>query len=331
MNIGIICTWPWGVKNAESEVILRMQTACNNIGANLFCITKEGFIVDENFSKTTQKFDVNTLDFLITMHYEDFKMLDCFTYHALWNPPKITLQYSLYPLYMKNIATNDDFLIYDKGGMSNHLKSILIDNPRNLDGASSLTASFSYTDAIEPELPKDIKLFYCGVNWERYIKNAESRHTGLFKLLDEQDNVNLYGPEHSWDGYNNYKGSIPFDGTTILKEIHKCGVGLALSSDYHYRAGAATNRIYEISAAGCITISDTNSFIMENFGDSVLYIDYDKKDYKKMYEQINNHLSWIKNNPEAALEKAKKAQEIFKTKFSLEKQLTENYINIVTS
>lgn len=326
IKFAVVVTWPWGVKNAESEVINRMKFAAANIGAELVCITKEGFIVNEDFRKTEKKVDVNSLDFVITLHYEDIKLQDVFYYHTLWNPPKITLQYPLYHVYAKNIASNDDFLIYDDGGMSDHLKSILSDKPRVLEGASSLTASFSEKAILTPYIPEKPILFYCGMNWERFI-GAESRHAGLFGLLDNYDDVNFYGPDHSWDGYSRYKGSIPFDGVSLIEEIHKCGVVLALSSDYHYRAGAATNRIYEACAGGAVTISDTNRFIMRHFGDSVLYIDYDKENPKKMFEQIRHHLDWIKKNPDEALKKAQKAQKIFVEKFALEKQLRDIIAN----
>ncbi|MBQ6534344.1 MAG: hypothetical protein IJI37_04170, partial [Opitutales bacterium] len=183
IRIGIICTWPWGVKNAESEVINRMRVAAENIGAELVCITKEGFLVDGDCAKTDIKIDYKTLNFVISMHYEDVKMTDVFHYHTLWNPPKITLQYDLYHLYAKNIASHDDYLIYDDGGMSDHLKTVLADRPRDLAGASSLTASFSKTAYIPAEIPESPVLFYCGMNWERFI-GAQSRHGGLFKLLD---------------------------------------------------------------------------------------------------------------------------------------------------
>ena len=323
VKFAIIDTWPWGVKNAESEVINRMKVAAENIGAELICVTKEGFLVDEHFQKTNEKVDSSELDFVLSMHYEDIKMQDAFHYHILWNPPKITLQYDLYHLYAKNIASHDDYLIYDDGGMSFHLKTLLSDHPRDLANASSLTASFSKTAAIPPQIPENPVLFYCGVNWERFIQGAESRHGGLFSLMDQQKDVNLYGPEHSWDGYKRYHGSIPFDGTSLINEIHQCGVVLALSSDYHYRAGAATNRIYEACAGGAITISDTNRFIKKHFGDSVLYIDYDKKHPDKMFTQIRMHLDWIRRHPDKALEKAQRAQQIFIEKFSLEKQLSD--------
>lgn len=49
ITFGIIDTWPWGVKNAESEVVSRIKVAADNIGAKLVCLTKEGFIVNDEF------------------------------------------------------------------------------------------------------------------------------------------------------------------------------------------------------------------------------------------------------------------------------------------
>jgi hypothetical protein len=116
-----------------------------------------------NFNKRIRKVDVQDLEFVISMHYEDLKMLDVFHYHLLWNPLKITLQYPLYHLYSKNIISHDDYLIYDDGGMSNHLKMMLSEHPRDLKVPSVLTPSFSRSAVIEPELLENPTLFYCGM------------------------------------------------------------------------------------------------------------------------------------------------------------------------
>ena len=321
-NIGIICTWPWGVVNAESEVICRMKVAAQRIGANLIVITKEGYLVDESFHKTENRVDENTLDFIISMHYEDVKLLDVFHYHTVWNPPNIMLQYEAHPIYAQNMASNDDFLIYDDGGMKNYIQSLLDGKALDLETVSSLTASFSETMLLPPAIPEKPSLFYCGSNWERFLKK-EQRHKGLFSLLDKQSYTHLYGPKHAWDGYKTFKGTIPFDGESLIKTIQQCGVVLALTSDYHYRAGAATNRIYEACAGGAVTITDTNRFIKKHWGDSVLYIDYDPAHPERMFKQIDAHMKWIASHPKEALAMAQRAQKICREKFALEKQLTD--------
>ena len=78
-------------------------------------------------------------------------------------------------------------MIYDDGGMSDHLQAMLIDTPRNLQGASSLIAGFPATATMKTNLDNPT-LFYCGINWEKMI-GATPRHEGLFQLLDKLDNV----------------------------------------------------------------------------------------------------------------------------------------------
>lgn len=318
-TIGVVYTWPGAEPNAEAEFLYRLlSTKIDNF--KIVPISVGGFILNNKLQLTTKKLTDNCFNFIISIHYEDVKMLDNFYYHTVWNPPENTLQYAQYPFLMENIISNDDFLIYDDGGMSNHLKAMLIDSPRNLDDASSLTASFPASAVLEPELGS-YSLFYCGINWEKMI-GIQPRHEGLFKLLDQCGDVCLYGPSETWKGYRSYKGKIPFDGFSLVKEAHKCGVVLALSSDFHYRAGAATNRIYEGCAAGAVIISDRNRFITKHFRDSILYIDFDKENPQKMFNQIKEHLDWIKNNPKEALDLARKSQKIFLEKFTLEKQLS---------
>lgn len=319
-TIAVVYTWPGVTESGEIEFLNRFKVAATNIGYNVAVISKERHILDENYQVTPQILNDENLKFLLIIHYEDFKNLDTLTYKALWNPPSIPLQYDSYPHSVKNIISNDDFLIYDDGGMSDHLRAMVIDTPRHLEGASSLTASFPATSLKKPEL-KDPTLFYCGINWERMV-GTEPRHEGLFHQLDELGNVNFYGPSSNWQGYKSYKGSIPFDGFSLVEEAHKCGVVLALSSDFHYRAGAATNRVYEGCAAGAVIISDTNRFIKKHFGDSILYIDFDKDHPERMFRQIKQHLDWIRCNRDAALELARKAQNIFLERFTLEKQIT---------
>lgn len=320
-KIAIVCTWPGTKINAEAEFVTRIKVAANNIGWDIICITRDGYVLDDELNITGQKVIENEIYFAITMHYEDRKLLDIYTYHAIWNPPGIILQYEKYPQFKLNIIGNDDFLTYDDGGMIDHLRLMLEDDRKDLKDNSYLTASFPATAAKTSLLDNPV-LFYCGINWEKMV-GIKPRHDGLFHMLDKLPNVKFFGPDVTWKGYKNYCGTIPFDGFSLLEEANKAGVVLAISSDNHYFAGAATNRVYEGCAAGAVIISDTNSFIQKNFGDSILYIDYNKNNPEKMYAQICKHLTWIDANKESAKCLAKKSQEIFKNKFALEKQLLD--------
>ena len=69
-------------------------------------------------------------------------------------------------------------------------------------------------------------------------------------------------------------------------------------------------------------ISDKNEFVEREFKESVLYIDQSRDD---MFEHIESHMRWIRENPEIAMEKARLAHAIFLEKFTLEKQLEKFY------
>lgn len=327
--IGIVNPWP-GDESAEAEVLTRIQRAAKENDIGYVMMDNFGHLLDSNQRATKELVDPERLSFVITTHYETPKILNAFYYHTLWNPPEIPLNLDYYTDRVTNqYIMNDDFLIYDTGGMSNHLRSMLMNCPRTLKGASMLTASFPVSAVLAPNL-KNPTMFYCGMNWERVV-HGTNRHEGLFKLLDQTGKVKFFGPEQvkawgglrPWDGYQCYQYSIPFDGFSILKEINQCGVCLVLSSDIHRRAGSATNRTYEACAAGAVIISDDNSFMLEHFGDAALFINYNKNNPEDTFRQIMEKYDWIVTHPDEALALAKRAQEIFLQKFTLDMQLNQ--------
>lgn len=332
-RIAAINPWP-GDKSAESEVLTRMQKACRDIGIDYVILDDFGYILDETTQERTSVLvDPDSLDFAISTHYETPKTINTFYYHALWNPPEIPLNLSYYTERVtNNYIMNDDYLTYDSGGMRNHLKTMLLNCPRNIDDTSMLVASFPESCMLEPKL-ENPTMFYCGMNWEKVVHNS-NRHDGLFKLLDQTQKVKFFGPDivaawgglKPWEGYKCYQYSIPFDGFSILNEINQCGICLVISSDIHRRAGAVTNRAYEACAAGAVMISDENEFMLQNFSDAALFIRYNKNAPKDTFDQIMEKYRWILSHPEEALSLARRAQEIFRARFSLDKQLV-NIIN----
>lgn len=327
-TIGIVNPWP-GDKSAEAEVLSRMKVGAEEVGLGYVMLDNFGHILEEDTQKATDKYvDPQTLQFIITTHYDTEKTIDSFYYHTLWNPPEIPLNLPDYDIRVSNnYLMNDDYLIYDFGGMKNHLRTILDNKPRTIEGASSLTASFPKCRMLEPKL-ENPKLFYCGMNWEKVVSNS-NRHEGLFKLLDETGKVKFFGPDkveawgglRPWEGYKCYQYSIPFDGFSILNEINDCGICLVLSSDIHRRAGAATNRTYEACAAGAVIISDDNEFMLHYFKDAALFIEYNKENPKDTFEQIMEKYQWIVTHKDEALKLAKRAQEVFCQMFSVDEQL----------
>lgn len=328
-SFGLVYPWP-GTDTAETELLARATKAAENIGFHCVMLSDFGQILDETQHETDEFVKPADLDYIMTTHYESHKSVDSYYYHLLWNPPDIPLNTVYYEgKVIDNYVMNDDYLIYDFGGMSNHLRSMLVNKPRTLEGASAFVGSFPKSAVMSPNL-ENPKLFYCGMNWEKVVNNS-NRHSGLFELLDKTGKVKFYGPDvvetwggiRPWEGYDCYQYSIPFDGFSILKEINSCGICLAISSDAHRRAGAVTNRAYEACAAGAVIISDNNVFMEEYFGDSVLYITYNKNNPQDTYDQIMEKYRWIVEHKEEAMEMAKRSQQIFVDKFCMEKGILD--------
>lgn len=329
-TMGIVSPWP-GDLCAETEVLSRMKVGAEDAGLGYIMLDNFGHVLDGETQKATEEYvKQENLQYVVTTHYESEKTVDSFYYHTLWNPPEIPLNLPDYSTRVtNNYLMNDDYLIYDFGGMSNHLKVILMNRPRTLEGASTLTASFPMSRMLQPKL-EEPKLFYCGMNWEKVVSNS-NRHEGLFKLLDETGKVKFFGPDkvaawgglRPWEGYKCYQYSIPFDGFSILDEINQCGICLVLSSDIHRRAGAATNRTYEACAAGAVIISDDNEFMQHYFKDAALFIEYNKNNPKDTFDQIMEKYQWIVDHREEALEMARRAQQIFIEHFSVDNQMVK--------
>ncbi len=327
-SIGIINPWP-GSMSAESEVLSRMRVGCADAGVKMTMLSNYGHVLNPDTQEQTENYvNPEDLDFVISTHYDSHKSVDSFYYHTLWNPPEIPLNLVDYSgRVTDNYLMNEDYLIYDNGGMSNHLRCILMNKPRDISDASSLTASFPKSRILEPKL-EDPKMFYCGMNWECVV-NKSNRHEGLFKLLDKTEKVKFFGPEKNeawggirpWEGYQCYQYSIPFDGFSILEEINDCGICLVLSSDIHRRAGSATNRTYEACAAGAVIISDDNPFMLKYFKDAALFIRYNKNDPQDTFNQLMEKYQWIISHKDEALKIAKRAQEVFLEKFALDYQI----------
>jgi hypothetical protein len=323
MKFGVITPWP-GVKNAEYEVIKRLEIVAKKLGHQCISLSNDGCILDKNHKRTDEYVVVDEqVDFVLSMHFETPKLIDVTMYQAMWNPPDFSIDHVDYKRFSDHHLMYDDLLVYDSEGIVNHAKTMLLRSNLKLD------ESFSFVPSVpdigcEPNVD-DPKLFYCGINWER-CTNKEGRHHGLFELLDRKPYMRIYGPKkfidiEPWKGFKSYQFPVPFDGTSMIREINECGVSLVLSSDVHRKAGAATNRLYESCAAGAVIIADDNPFVKKYFHDAALFIDYDKDDPHYTFRQIDLHVKWIKKHPEEAKKLAIKAQKIFRDKFSLESQI----------
>ncbi len=175
-----------------------------------------------------------------------------------------------------------------------------------------------YITEYAPANPQ--KLYYSGGKlWDKTRGSVKYRE--VYKKLDSAGYFAVSGPEDTWqDMPNSWIGLIPFDGKSLLAKIHDAGMELVLHHAEHLRGGAPTARIFEAAAANVVIISDKHPFVMQNFGDNVLYIDV-SQDADSIFNQIDRHVKWILAHPIEAKQKAANCNAIFKQKYSLEQQL----------
>ncbi|MDK2084130.1 hypothetical protein PT502_10020 [Aliarcobacter butzleri] len=322
MKFAVASAWP-EVKNAEYECIERIKLASKNIGVECVVVDNEGYIIGHNDKRTGEYLDGNEVEFVIALHFVTEKLYDCYMYGAMWNPPKFLMDWD-YNIEAVKYFTYDDYLIYNSKQIVAHLENLISSTNKDISNAIHFVPSVP-GDVMTPQLGSNPKLFYSGINWEK-CTNSKGRHHDLFKALDEENMTKIYGPEKffdaiPWEGFKTYSGSLPFDGISAIKAVNECGMSLVITSDTHRDAEAATNRLYESCAAGAVIISDDNPFVINEFGNSVLYFKYYKDNTEKNLAQIKTHVKWILENKEEALKLAKKSQEIYEKKFKLDNVL----------
>jgi hypothetical protein len=130
-------------------------------------------------------------------------------------------------------------------------------------------------------------------------------------VLDDAKAADFYGPkfvdeQEAWAGFSSYKGTIPFDGVSLIRVMAQYKAVLALSSPVHLRSETSSSRVFEGFSAGVPVISDENPHVKKLFGDDVFYFSGTSED-EKCYA-ILELLSYIEDNPDVVLQKVQSAQ-----------------------
>jgi hypothetical protein len=319
-KFAVIKLWP-GQKAAEDEVIERLKIAAKLL--DLECVVVDSFacLIHPPYTQLTQ----DDVDFVLSLHFETPKRFDIFSFVTLWNPLQFYHDWG-YRKFTRHILTHDDFLSCDSTSGDDHVMRTISSGHTRECPLFRFYPTLS-GPILEPTLG-DKQVFYAGMNWEKSAKRT-ARHDGLLGLLDQRDDLRIYGPKiycgvEVWEGFKSYVGSIPFDGVSVVRLINQSGISLVLSSQAHARAEMMSSRIFESSAAGAVIICNENPFARRHFGDSLLYIDTSLPP-EETYGQVQSHLSWIKSEPAKALELARRSQAIFRENFRLDTCLERIY------
>jgi len=323
-NFVVPHTWP-NIKNAESEVIQRLARAATNIGCTMIVTDNDGYPIWSNREVALDgatRIDAKRFDFMISLHFESPKLIDVFSYYAVWQPLDFYFSFG-YHESVEKILTHNACLSCRSNIADIHIENLFRSIRPDHDPHYDLLFHSPPEPYLTPNITGDARLFYVGVNWER-LGGKKGRHHRLLSMLDRAGLIDIYGPKEllgskPWEGYESYRGELPFDGKSVVHAINRSGICLALSSDAHKRTGLMSNRLFEGLAAGAAVVAESNSFVDTYFSDVVYYVDDSNDD--DLFEQIRSIIEGIRRDPTDAIERAKLGQQRLEEAFSLEKCL----------
>jgi len=309
MKIAIYHPWP---RSAEAEVAKRYVIAGNNLS---------GVEIRETHTAD----DVNRFqpDFVLSLAVYSPKAFKFPCYHIPNQPFEYYHAEQVDEIYgdsvlIRGLLSHDGYLTLSKK-IAHCLSDLCFGAGKTFTCETGYFNTVQKTKFIEPNFSSP-KAAYCGTNWDQPYSGY--RFGEIFEeLIRDKTPIKFFGPEKAWQHVPKkfYGGKVPFDGESIFESYRKCGIGLALNKKDFFDYDLPTSRIFEIVASGALCISDRLPFVVDNFGDSVLYVDNNNPEIAA--EEIREHIEWVTNNPEKALVKAREAHRIFNEKFALENMI----------
>jgi len=334
-HIAVFHTWP-EIKNAEYEIVARLIDASRLVGIDMSIVDNHGYVLwsTKPTGGAQHRIGYGECDFAISLHFESPKTIDVHSYAAIWNPLDFYFSWG-YEQTVNKFLTHNDLLSCGSDFAEAHALNLL----RAFGRVPPLPLPRLYhtvprTD-YKPSLNKDSRVFYVGINWER-INNERGRHHDILLGLDKAGLIDIYGPEtfqgiKPWEGYQGYRGSIPFDGSSLVRRIARSGICLAFSSASHQRSGIMSSRLFEGLAAGALVIANRHPFVEKYFKDKVHVVD-DSLPPEAVLSQVVDIVEQARANPAQANKLAKEAQDHFLENFSLDQclvKLTETHASRV--
>lgn len=321
----VVLTWP-SIQNAEYEVVQRVLRAAANIGALAWVVDNDGYPLwsnDPDQPCPERRLTRNDCAFVISLHFESPRFYDIPSYTALWNPPEFYVSFG-YGRTIAQLASHMDVLSCRSEVADAHAANLYTGLDRTLPEPFPPLFHGVPRPYPEPCQDESSRLFYVGINWER-ISGEKGRHHQLLQQLDAEDLISIYGPEKllgiaPWQGFATYRGSIPFDGASVVARINEAGICLALSSKAHQVSGIMSNRLFEALAGGAVIIANPHPFIDKYFADLVHVVD-DRAPTEEIVAQIRELVLRVRADPAEARCRARLGQERLAQAFSLEDSL----------
>ena len=327
----IIHTWP-ELRNAEYEVVQRILAAAARVSRHVAVVDNYGYVVwaDKALNLTPRvPLPVDAVDFLISLHFESPRVVDLYSYYALWQPLDFYRDFG-YERSVDKFSSHNDIISCSSDIADAHALNRLAG--LNRPPLTPLPPMFHALPEpfLPPNITKNAKLFYIGINWER-IGRPKGRFHDTLTLLDREGLTEIYGPQKMlgvapWEGFRTYVGELPFDGSSVKQAINHAGVCLALSSEPHKATGIMSNRLFEGFAGGAAVIATPNPLIDKFFSDCVYLVD-DSHGEEILGKQIVAALEDIRARPTEAKRRALEGQRVMREHCSLEQSIEDLFLH----
>ena len=318
-TIAVIRMWPEQAC-AEHECVERLRTAAELVGVRVIELDKFGHIVGTPRQRVARE----DVDFVIHLHYETAKTYDAVSVAAMWNPTQFYFDWG-FDRHWSNQMSHD---VYAYTG-SPEIKKLVRASRGDCVAADMPLLNHTLADPIiPPRIHDEYRVFYCGINWEK-LTNKPARHDAVLRELDKQGVLDVYGPREIrgvklWDGYEGYRGSLPFDGRTIIGKIADAGACLVFSSEAHINSGIMSSRLFEAMAAGAVVIGDEHPFLTAAIGDNYIRVPSTLPAEERV-KRIVEALERFGRDPQEALTLASASQQAMLASYHLCTQLANVY------
>jgi glycosyltransferase involved in cell wall biosynthesis len=292
---------PW-IDSSENQGFMSMAQAARRIGIDLVACGDETQI------------EACRPDFVLSVATSMAKITDYPTYLTMHEPKAYLLEQAQ---RMRNLFSYDGYLTI-ADSLARFTRDFCAGVGRaEQPGFFYLTPQISELrcDWTRADLHETLRVTYFGTNWNR-------RMPLLFRALDGMGILRIHGPEAAWraEGYHSYQGPAAFDGVGPQRVYAQCGIGLALMDERWQREDVISNRVFEISSVGAVSICPDMPWTRKWFGDSVLYFDAERP-LREIAGQVRLHHAFCLADPAAARQMGEAARAVFETHFAAEKML----------
>ena len=302
MRIAVTDSWPNLLFSAEREFIRRFKVAAKNVGHEAIEVTTSSDIL------RCQP------DVVLCLHEFTPKLTRFPTFGVMWSPPEF-YRHDAYRI--RSIRSYDAYLV-GSPAVKQYLDDLEFSSRVQKPKSDFCFLPVSPRRELSSETGvKRRTLAYIGVHWDG------ARHSDVLTNLADDGSLAVYGPEASWTHLRTgYRGSVPFDGTTVYDILKSHGVALCFHKAEHREADTPSMRLFEAAAAGCVIIADEIPFAKRILGDAAFYVDL-RQPAGHVAADIRKHLTWIERNPTQADELAMRAHMVLNQEYNLESLISK--------